>query len=331
MVRSFNSGGLLTFNRLEGAESYRVEWALTPSGSWASFTGSDSGLNDIAAGSTSMITCAVPVTASARFFRVVARMWPSPDLAVIPTGTNSGTDPDKGSYSLAVSSFYMDKYLVTKEKWDIVYNWALDNGYSFDNAGTSKGANHPVHSISWYDCLKWCNARSEKEGRPAVYRLNDGTIYRTGASATYYQQNVAGYRLPSEVEWEYAARGGFVGRRFPWGDIITHNEANFKSNYDYEDYDHSTKRSYHPTYKVGSEPYTNPVNAFGSNGYGLHDMIGNLSEWTANSGSGSSVSHGATRGGNWSRTANFARIADTWSINPDSQHNTRGFRTIVNR
>ncbi len=74
-------------------------------------------------------------------------------MVLIPGGTNSGTDPDFGAYSLTVSSFYMDRYPVTKALWDEVYNWAIANGYSFDNVGSGKAANHPVHTINWYDAV----------------------------------------------------------------------------------------------------------------------------------------------------------------------------------
>ena len=89
-------------------------------------------------------------------------------MALIPAGTNSGVDPDFGAYSLTVSSFYMDQYEVTKAKWDEVYTWAIARGYGFDNAGLGKAANHPVHTVSWYDVVKWCNARSQRGARLSI-------------------------------------------------------------------------------------------------------------------------------------------------------------------
>jgi len=67
-------------------------------------------------------------------------------------------------HTVMVSAFYMDKHEVTKEKWDDVYTWAITNGYAFDMQGNGTAPDHPVYCVKWYDCVKWCNARSEKEG-----------------------------------------------------------------------------------------------------------------------------------------------------------------------
>src|SRR2546422_5035894 len=77
-------------------------------------------------------------------------------------------------HTVYVSAFYMDRYEVPKALWDDVYQWATNHGYGFDNAGLGKAATHPVHTVSWYDCVKWCNARSEKEGRAPAYYTDAG-------------------------------------------------------------------------------------------------------------------------------------------------------------
>ena len=241
----------------------------------------------------------------------------------IPLGTNSGTDPDFGAYSLTnAEAFYMDATEVTKAKWDEVYSWAVTNGYSFDHAGLGKTSTHPVHSLNWYDCAKWCNARSQKEGRTPCYTVN-GSVYKTGQSEPVCNLSANGYRLPTITEWAYAARGGLSGKRFPWGDTIQHTLANYCSS-QADAYDTSPTRGDHPTYDYGGYPYTSPAGAFAANGYGLYDMAGNVSEWCNDtSGSGRYYS-----GGSWHDYALRARCGYSYWNYPDYVYYSNGFRSV---
>ena len=102
--------------------------------------------------------------------------------------------------TVTVSKFYIGRNLVTKAEWDEVRTWGLAHGYTDLTAGAGKAPNHPVYSIDWYEIVKWCNARSEKDGLTPCYTLN-GTVYRTTESkALICNWAASGYRLPTEAE-----------------------------------------------------------------------------------------------------------------------------------
>ncbi len=236
-----------------------------------------------------------------------------PGLVLISGGTNGGTDPDFGAYSLTVESFYMDQCEVTKALWDEVRTWAWGNGYTDLPTGGGKAANHPVPYARWYECVKWCNARSQKAGRTPVYYTDAAMtrVYKTGTVIEPYVKTSAnGYRLPTEVQWEYAARGGVANRRFPWGDEINHDFANYSANGSAYTYDTSpyTTYTYHPAYNDGTNPYTSPVGLFAPNGYGLYDMAGNESEWCYAWFPGLEGSSRMMRGGKWYSGAYTCRV-----------------------
>jgi formylglycine-generating enzyme required for sulfatase activity len=172
----------------------------------------------------------VPVTGAVTSHRVYDGKPPS-GMALIPAGSvlmgdtfSEGDSDARPTHTVYVSAFYMDRYAVSKALWDDVYQWATKHSYSFSYAGSGKAANHPVQTMNWYDAVKWCNARSDKEGRVPAYYTDAGlsTRYRSGQVAPYVNWN-SGYRLPTEAEWEKAARGGASGQRFPWGNTITHS------------------------------------------------------------------------------------------------------------
>ena len=331
-ITSFSGTGQLVFNTLNDGTNYdyRVEWAPSPAGPWRCFDGAAGLLQNISPDNYGSVTCSVPMCC-----RVVALPPHLRGMVRIPGGTNSGTDPDFGAYSLTVEEFYMDRHEVTKAKWDEVYTWAIANGYSFDTAqgGQGKAADHPVHTLNWYDVVKWCNARSQKEGRPAVYTVG-GAVYKTLRSDDVVQTSAAGYRLPTEVEWEYAARGGVANRRFPWGDSdeIQHTRANYWSSSN-RSYDTSLTRDYHPTYATWGEElitFTSPVGSFAANGYGLYDMAGNVMEWCFDWYPGLEGYYRVVRGGSWRPHGSDCRVGRRIKYVPyDYFDRYLGFRAVL--
>lgn len=282
-----------------------------------------------------------------------------PDMAFIPGGpfemgdSYGEGDSDKlPVHTVNVSSFVMSRHEVSKALWDEVYTWATGNGYLFDNPGSGKAPDHPVQGVNWYDCVKWCNARSEKEGLNPVY-------YRTSSKLIVYEVGVVdvpndavdwdanGYRLPTEAEWEKAARGGYTGRRFPWGDTISHGTANYNvywpdypNGTPYYPYDAGPEAGYHPDYDDLPTPYTSPVGDFAANDYGLYDMAGNVWEWcwdwhgtypgTVTDPTGpASGSYRVLRGGSWRPYAYYCRVALRRHGTPTYSDYALGFRAVL--
>lgn len=262
---------------------------------------------------------------------IATNVPPSADMVLIKAGSNNGTDPDAGAYSLTVTnSFYMDKYEVTKALWDQVSAWGGAHGYGF-SSGSGKATNHPVQSVAWYDAVKWCNARSEMEGRPAFYRRGS-EVYRNGTSVpdeVPAQLSVPGYRLPTGLEWEYAARGGQKGKRFPWGDTIDHDKANYFGHSSFLAYDKGYAGG-DKRYASGEEPFTAPVGSFPPNGYGLFDMVGNVWEWCWEWSPAAPNAHRMIRGGAWSYSADYGRSASgSNNMYPEYNSHTMGFRCVM--
>jgi len=345
VIESLDGNGQLIFNEVPNVSTYRVEQASSLGGSWGFFTNiPPSGTGTITSSHNKLhSTCGL--------------------CTVFPGGCGVG------AYSRRHGSHSRRKLPdeVTNDEMVEVMQWAHDNGklivssssitnaqgnqqklLDLDDVGcritwdgstfgikSEKGSGYPCFEVSWYGSAAYCNYRSEMEERTPCYNLSDWSC----------DFSANGYRLPTEAEWEKAARGGLNGKRFDWGDTINHNYANYWANGSAYPYDTSpyTTYTFHPSYADGDVPYSNPVGSFAPNGHGLYDMVGNMWEWCSDwydgeyyASSPSSNPRGAStglnrvmRGGCWAHNAKSCRSAGRLGGSPSDSRYFIGFRAAL--
>ncbi len=217
-----------------------------------------------------------------------------------------GANDETPTHEVTVSSFFISKYEVTQE----LYQSVMGNNPSYFTGDIYK----PVELVSWYDAVEFCNALSTQKGLTPCYTINgDNTTCDWDAN---------GYRLPTEAEWEYAARSG--GR-----DDRKYSGTNTESNLgDYAYYDLNSGGQ---THRAGDKQ---------PNDLGIYDMSGNVFEWCwdwagsyssssqTNPTGPSSGSDRIIRGGNWSFIANHCRVANRNYHDPSIGRSHRGFRIL---
>ena len=175
--------------------------------------------------------------------------------------------------------------------------------------------NLPIEEVSWYDAVEFCNKKSDKEGLTRCYS-GSGENTKCNFSAN-------GYRLPTEAEWEYAARGG----------VKMQNSASQK-------YSGSNNIDEVAWYRDNSNVKTHPVGQKQANELGIHDMSGNVWEWCNDSYSSSYYVNNPTglpagstsvlRGGSWLNSVSPCRVASRNWINRNLSSSSYGFRIVRN-
>jgi formylglycine-generating enzyme required for sulfatase activity len=237
-------------------------------------------------------------------------------------------DDEKPVHKVSVSSFYIGKYEVTQKEWREVMG---------SSPSYFKGDDIPVENVSWYDVIEYCNQRSLREGLNPCYTIdkskkdsnnsNSGDELKWSVSVNW-QAN--GYRLPTEAEWEYAARGGNKSRGFKYSgsDDISSVAWYYDNSYAKGD-----KHSDYGTHKAGTKA---------ANELGIYDMSGNVYEWCwdwydegyygksqssdpIGAGSGS---YRVVRGGSWSTIPVGLRVCYRSSFNPGSRNSFIGVRLV---
>ncbi len=267
--------------------------------------------------------------AGCRSSPAAVRQWDSAGFVLVIGGTASADDvfatPIETGDDRIVSSFWMSDHEVTQREWHEVMgsNPSYFQGESSPPARGEVCDLRPVEQVSFYDALVYCNRRSMREGLTPAYSINGSTnpddwgevpSWGSGSpwSMVHYDVAANGYRLPTEVEWEYAARGGDF-----------HAPA---WNYQYAGSDSVDVVAW---YFDNSGGKTHEVKRKHPNSLGLYDMSGNVWEWCWGFVQDSSDDR-CCRGGSWFIVEGSCSVA-TRNYGPAStRHNHLGFRVVRN-
>jgi formylglycine-generating enzyme required for sulfatase activity len=238
-------------------------------------------------------------------------------------GSSDGQSNEEPVHSVTLSSFYIGKYEVTQSEWVRVMGTNPASCYG-------EGVNYPVYFVSWYAALVYCNKRSIQEGLTPCYIKwgstnpdNWGSIPISDCidwDIIICNWSADGYRLPTEAEWEYAARGGHKPKPYTYAGSNTVDDVAWY-------YDNSNYK----THQVGTKA---------PNELGIYDMSGNVWEWCwdwygSYSSSAQTNPHGATsgslrvsRGSSFYSNVNYCRVAYRSYDNPYRKNHSFGLRVL---
>lgn len=211
-----------------------------------------------------------------------------------------GINDELPTHEVTLNPFYIGKYEVTQGEWEAVMGSNPAHNYGV-------GDTHPVYYVNWYDAIKYCNLRSIAEGLVPAYTIaesiNPAEWGNQGASwnAALCNWTANGYRLPTEAEWEYAARGTTNTPDYVYAGSDVLAEVGW--------------------YSGNSDNSTWPVGSKNPNGIGIHDMCGSVWEWCwnwygtysdspqTNPTGPETGTNRVRRGGSWSNGASDCRLA----------------------